>query len=147
LNEQAQVHQPSPRCGPLAARAQQGGRVRRIAVLLPWDENDPAAKLQLSAFARALADLGSTNGRNVRMELRWAGDDVDRIRALAQELVHLKPDIILAGGTPATAAFQRETQTIPIVFASVGDPVASGIVPRLDRPGGNVTGFGGTEAS
>jgi putative ABC transport system substrate-binding protein len=81
------------------------------------------------------------------MDLRWGSDDTNRIRALAQELVGLQPDIILASSTVATAALQRETRTIPIVFASVADPVASGIVPRLDRPGGNVTGFAGFEAS
>jgi putative ABC transport system substrate-binding protein len=81
------------------------------------------------------------------MDVRWAGADNNRIRALAQELVGLQPDIILASGTPATAALQRETRTIPIVFATVADPVASGIVPRLDRPGGNITGFAGNEAS
>jgi putative ABC transport system substrate-binding protein len=76
------------------------------------------------------------------MDFRWAVDDINRIRALAQELVGLQPDIILTGGTPQTVAVQRQTRTIPIVFASVADPVASGIVPRLDRPSGNVTGFG-----
>jgi putative ABC transport system substrate-binding protein len=81
------------------------------------------------------------------MELRWGGDDINRIRALAQELVGLQPDIIVTGGTPAAVAVQRETRTIPIVFATVGDPVASGLVARLDRPSGNITGFGGLEAS
>jgi len=81
------------------------------------------------------------------MDLRWGGGDANRIRALAQELVGLQPDIILAGSTPVTAALQRETRTIPIVFEGVGDPVASGIVSRLDRPGGNVTGFAAFEAS
>ena len=126
---------------PLAARAQQGDRVRRIGVLMPGDENDPVAKPRLSAFTQALADLGWTDGRNVRMDLRWAGGDINRIRALAQELVGLQPDIILTSATPATVALQRETRTIPIVFANVGDPVASGIVARLDRPSGNITGF------
>jgi putative ABC transport system substrate-binding protein len=125
---------------PLAARAQQGDRVRRIGVLSPNDENDPVAKTWVSAFTQALADLGWTDGRNVRMDLHWAGADINRIRALAQELVGLQPDIILTGGT-ATVAVQRETRTIPIVFANVGDPVASGIVPRLNQPGGNITGF------
>jgi putative ABC transport system substrate-binding protein len=120
---------------PLAARAQQGNRVRRIGVLLPWDENEPRSKTFVSAFTQALAGLGWTDSRNVRMELRWGGDDTNRSRALAQELVGIQPDIILVGGTPATVALQRETRTIPIVFASVADPVASGIVPRLDRPG------------
>jgi putative ABC transport system substrate-binding protein len=91
--------------------------------------------------------LGWTDGRNVRIDLRWAGGDINRIRALAQELVGLQPDIIVTGTTAATVALQRETRTIPIVFVNVGDPVAGGIVPRLDRPNGNVTGFGGSEAT
>jgi putative ABC transport system substrate-binding protein len=132
---------------PLAARAQQGDRVRRIGVLIPFDENDPLAKPLASAFTQALAGLGWTDGRNVRIDLRWGGGDANRIRALAQELVGLQPDIILAGGTPATAALQRETRTIPIVFAGVADPVAGGIVTRLDRPSGNITGFASQEAS
>jgi putative ABC transport system substrate-binding protein len=128
-------------------RAQQGDRVRRIGVLMGGDENDPERKARLSALAQGLADLGWTDGRNVRLDVRWPGADADRIRALAQELVGLHPDIILTGGTPATVALQRETRTIPIVFATVGDPVASGIVARLDRPGGNITGFANLEAS
>jgi putative ABC transport system substrate-binding protein len=127
---------------PVAGRAQQGERVRRIGVLTALDENDPLAKAQVSAFIQALAGLGWTDGRNVRMDLRWGGGgDTNRIRALAQELVGLRADIILAGTTPATAAVQRETRTIPIVFAGVADPVASGFVERLDRPSGNITGF------
>src|SRR6516162_9625425 len=111
------------------------------------DENDPLTKAYLSAFTQALAGLGWADGRNVRMDLRWGRADINRIRALAREVVGLQPDIILANGAPATAAVQRETLTIPIVFASVADPVANGIVPRLDRPGGNVTGFATLEAS
>src|SRR5215468_10489978 len=132
---------------PLAARAQQGNRVRRIGVLMPYDENDPVPKRRLSAFTQALADSGWTDNRNLRMDNRWGGGDANRIQALAQELVGLRPDIIVASSTPATVALQRETRTIPIVFASGGDPVASGIVPRLDRPSGNITGFAGLEAS
>src|SRR6516165_3771263 len=132
---------------PLAARAQQGDRVRRIGVLMLGDENDPVWKPGVSAFTQALAGLGWTDGRNVRMDLRWYGDDINRIRALAQELVGLQPDVILTNGTPATIAVQRETRTIPIVFATVADPVASGIVARLDRPGGNITGFANYEAT
>jgi putative ABC transport system substrate-binding protein len=132
---------------PLAARAQQGDRVRRIGVLIGGDENDPVQKTYVSAFTQALADLGWTDGRNVRMELRWYGGDINRIGALAQELVGLQPDIILVTGTPATAALQRETRTIPIVFVSAGDPVASGLVVRLNRPGGNITGFANLESS
>jgi putative tryptophan/tyrosine transport system substrate-binding protein len=133
---------------PLNAWAQQGERVRRIGVLMTHDENDRLAKARISAFTQALADLGWTDGRNVRMDLRRAGGDNNRIRALAQELVGLQPDIILvAGSTVATAAVQRETQTVPIVFVNVGDPVASGVVARLDRPNGNITGFAAFEAS
>jgi putative ABC transport system substrate-binding protein len=132
---------------PLATRAQQNDRVRRIGVLTPGDENDPEYKIRLSAFTQALAGLGWTDGRNVRMDLRGAGGDFNRIRALAQELVGLHPDIIVTDGTPATAALQRETPTIPIVFATAVDPVASGIVARLDRPSANITGFAGVEAT
>jgi putative ABC transport system substrate-binding protein len=132
---------------PLAARAQRGDRVRRIGVLMWLDENDPGAKSDLSAFTQALAGMGWTEGRNVRMDLRWYGDDTNRIRALAQELVGLQPDVILASGPGTTVALQRETQTIPIVFAGAGDPVASGLVARLNRPSGNVTGFATHEAS
>jgi putative ABC transport system substrate-binding protein len=132
---------------PLAASAQQRERMRRIGVLMPFDENDPDGKLRYSAFIQALADLGWTDGRNVRIDLRWAGDDINRIRALAQELVGLQPDIALANGTLATDALQRETRTIPVVFANVSDPVAQRIVPRLDRPSGNITGFANYEPS
>jgi putative ABC transport system substrate-binding protein len=129
------------------ARAQQGDRVQRIGVLVPGDENDPFLKHYISAFTQALADLGWTDGRNVRMDLRWYGDDTNRMRAFAQELVDLQPDIILTNGTPETVALQRETRTIPIVVASVSDPIVSGIVPRLDRPSGNITGFASLEAA
>ena len=132
---------------PLAAWAQQADRMRRIGVLMPLDENDLEGKRRISAFTQALADLGWTDGRNVRMDLRWGRGDINRIRALAQELVGLKPDIILTGATPATLAIQRETRTIPIIFASVSDPVASGIVARLERPSGNITGFADFEAT
>jgi putative ABC transport system substrate-binding protein len=132
---------------PLAARAQPGERVRRIGVLHPFDENDPVAKTVVAAFTQALAGLGWTDGRNVRMDVRWTGGDINRSRALAQELVRLQPDIIVTGGVPATVSVQRETRTIPIVFATTGDPVARGLIGRLDRPNGNVTGFGGYEAT
>ena len=132
---------------PLTARAQQGDRVRRIGVLWPGDENDPVMKARVSEFTPALAGLGWTVGRNVRIDLRWGGGDTNRIRALAQELVGLQPDIIVVNGTTATAAVLRETRTIPIVFVGVADPVASGLVARLDRPGENVTGFGILEAT
>src|SRR5262249_58938786 len=91
----------------------------------------------VSVFVQALADLGWTDGRNARIDFRWPGADSNRMRALARELVGLQPDIILTSGTPTTAAVQRETRTIPIAFAGVGEPVVSGIVPRLNQPGGN----------
>jgi putative ABC transport system substrate-binding protein len=133
---------------PLAARAQQGERVRRIAVLIGGDENDLVWKPRLSAFTQSLADLGWADGRNVRMDLRsYGGDDNNRIGALAQELVGLQPDIIVTNTTAATVALQRETGTIPIVFVNLRDPVASGIVARLDRPSGNITGFANYETT
>jgi putative ABC transport system substrate-binding protein len=132
---------------PLAARAQQGERMRRIGVLVAGEENDPVYKTRLSAFTQALADLGWNDGRKLQIVPRWTGGDIVRTRAFARELVDLQLDIILANGAPVTVALQRETRRIPIVFASVGDPVASGIVPRLDRPGGNVTGFATLEPS
>jgi putative ABC transport system substrate-binding protein len=133
---------------PLASRAQQPERMRRIGVLMPGDETDPRYKTRLSGFTQALADLGWTDARNLRIDLRWGGDDNNRMRAFTQELVGLQPDIILTNGTAATVALQRETpRTIPIVFVNVGDAVASGIVARLDRPSGNITGFATLEAS
>jgi putative ABC transport system substrate-binding protein len=125
---------------PIATRAQQGDRVRRIGVL-------SSGNTSVSAFTQALAGLGWTVGRNVQIDLRSAGGDINQARLLAQELVGLQPDIILTNGTPATVAVQRETRTIPIVFASVADPVVQRIVARLDRPGGNITGLGSSEAT
>jgi putative ABC transport system substrate-binding protein len=121
--------------------------VRRIGVLLGGDENDPLWKTIVSAFDQALAGLGWTNGRNVRMDLRWGGADTNRLRALARELVGLQPDIIVTSQIAAVVALQRETRTIPIVVTTGGDPVASGIVERLNQPGGNITGFGTHEAT
>jgi putative ABC transport system substrate-binding protein len=132
---------------PLAARALQGERMRRIGVLFAGDGNNSLVKTSISAFTQALAGLGWTDGRNVQMDFRWAGIDINRVRALARELVGLQPDVILTSGSPSTTALQRETRTIPIVFVGVGDPAAAGDVPRLNRPGGNVTGFAVVEAS
>jgi putative ABC transport system substrate-binding protein len=132
---------------PRAARAQQREGMRRIGMLIPADENDPRLSTTVSVFTQALTDLGWTDGRNVRMDLRWAGSDINRIRALAKELVALQPDIIFTGATPATAALQQETGTIPIVFFGVNDPVASGIVAQLGRPAGNTTGFANYDPS
>jgi putative ABC transport system substrate-binding protein len=116
---------------PLAARAQQGDRVRRIGVLIGGGENDPEQKRRLFAFTQALADFGWTDGRNVRIDLRWYGNDNNYwIRAFAQELVALQPDIIVTSSTPATAAVQQETRTIPIVLAGVADPIGFHAVSR-----------------
>src|SRR6516165_1251835 len=124
---------------PMVARAQQGDRVRRIGVLMASDENDPAGKYRYSALTQALADLGWTDGGNVRIDLRWAVD-IDRIRQLARQLVGLHPDIVVAHTRTAALALQRETRTIPIVFVGTSDVVAQGLVARLDRPGENITG-------
>jgi len=131
---------------PLVARAQQNG-VRRIGVLMGWAESDPEAKADLAAFVQGLAQLGWAEGNNLRIDYRWANGDVDRMRMFAKELVDLRPDVILANTTPATAALQRETRTLPIVFVIVSDPVGAGLVASLARPGGNITGFINVEAS
>jgi putative tryptophan/tyrosine transport system substrate-binding protein len=130
---------------PLAARAQQPERMRLIGVLMSVEEN-AEGKTELSAFTQGLAESGWTDGRNLRMEVRWGGGDVDRTRTFAKELVALQPDVILAQGTPGTAALQRETRTIPVVFVVVADPVGPGFVTGLSRPGGNITGFINSEA-
>jgi putative ABC transport system substrate-binding protein len=132
---------------PLAARAQQPERIRRIGVLAGGDENDPVRRTLVSAFTQGLAHLGWTDGRNLRIDLRWYGDDINQIRALAQELVGLQPDIILTGATPATVAVQRETRTIRSSLRAWASPSPAGFVARLDRPGGNTTGFGILEAT
>ena len=128
---------------PLAARAEQGERMRRIGLLMAGDENDPVrgTKGWLSTFTRGLVKLGWIDGRNLRMDVRWDGDNVVRQRIYAKELTDLQPDVILAVTTPQTAAFQQQTRTIPIVFVLVSDPIGSGFVASLPRPGGNITGF------
>jgi len=132
---------------PVMARAQQTDRMRRIGVLMGYDESDPEGKARLSGFTQGLTELGWTEGRNVRMEVRWAADNVDRMRMFAKELVDLQPDVLLASNTPATGALQRETRMIPIVFPAVADPVGEGFIASISRPGGNITGFLSQEAS
>jgi putative tryptophan/tyrosine transport system substrate-binding protein len=132
---------------PVVARAQQGERVRRIGVLMGWDDNDTLAKAWFSGFPQGLSELGWTDGRNLRMDVHWAAGNSDRMRMFAKELVGLGPDLILASTTPVTAALQRETRTIPIVFAGISDPVGAGFVASLAHPGGNITGFINMEAS
>jgi putative ABC transport system substrate-binding protein len=131
---------------PFGARAQQSAGVKRLGVLMSVQENDPQGRAQLSGFTQALAALGWIEGRNLWMEVRWGGGDVNRTRTFAKELVALQPDVILAQGTPGTAALQPETRTIPIVFVVVADPVGPGFVAGLSRPGGNITGFINSEA-
>ena len=126
---------------PLAAHGQQGERVRRLGVLMGWAETDPDAHARLKVFHQALRDLGWTLGGNLRIEYRWGAGDIARIREFANELVTLQPDLIVANTTPVTRALHSETQTIPIVFVIVSDPVGEGVVASLSRPGGNVTGF------
>ena len=126
---------------PMTARAQQGERIRRIGVLMAFEENDPQGKSYLLAFMQGLGELGWADARNVRVEIRWAADNLDRLRMFAKELVELQPDVLYTSSTPATSALHRETRTIPIVFASVSDPIGAGFVTSLPHPGGNITGF------
>ena len=127
---------------PLAAGAQQTGQIRRIGALMGLDESDPQAKARFAAFRTGLRTLGWEEGRNVRIDIRWANtSDAPALQRFAKELVALKPDLILSHNTPTTAALLRNTRTIPIVFAVVSDPVGSGFVASFPRPGGNVTGF------
>jgi putative tryptophan/tyrosine transport system substrate-binding protein len=122
------------------ARAQQE-RVRRVGVLMGWTETDPEFRSWLAAFVQEFARLGWVDGGNVRIDQRWTNYDAARTQRFAKELVELQPDVILTGATPATVALHQETRTIPIVFAAVADPVGSGFVAGLQRPGGNMTGF------
>jgi putative ABC transport system substrate-binding protein len=126
---------------PLASRAQQGDRVKRLGVLWGLAENDNVYEPYLSAFKQRLQDLGWIDGRNVRVEYRFTGGVTERIRIAARELVAATPDVIFATTNPAVAALFQETQTIPIVFTLVSDSVGSGFVPSLAHPGGNITGF------
>ena len=126
---------------PLAARGQQGERVRVIGVLLPAAADDPVFQARLAAFYQELALLGWSIGRNVRIDTRWATANADTIRRHAAELVALAPDVILAHGDSTVEPLLQATRTVPIVFPVLGDPVAAGYVESLARPGGNVTGF------
>ena len=131
---------------PTVSRAQQAGVTRRLAILMSVQDDDEG-RAQLAGFTQALAGLGWVEGRNLQTDIRWGGADVNRARDYAKELVGLKPDVILAQGTPVTAAFKRETQSIPIVFVVVTDPVGDGFVAGLPHPGGNITGFLTSEAA
>jgi putative tryptophan/tyrosine transport system substrate-binding protein len=131
---------------PLAARAQQDDRMRRIGVLMWASENDPEYQAGLAAFEEELQKLGWSQDRSIRIDRRWA-PDVELTQRLAKELIGLKPDVILSQNTPTTASLLQHTRTIPIVFTNVSDPVGSGFVASLPRPGGNVTGFINLEGS
>jgi putative tryptophan/tyrosine transport system substrate-binding protein len=126
---------------PLVARAQQGERVRRIGVLQNTAADDPEGQSRVAAFLQRLQELGWTDGRNMRIDTRWAAGDADRHRRYAAELVALAPDVILASGSPALMSLQQLTRTVPIVFVNIVDPIGAGFVESLARPGGNTTGF------
>jgi len=126
---------------PVAARAQQGARVRRIGVFMPGVADDPEGQARIGAFLQGLGELGWIVGRNVRIDYRWGAGHAERYRAIAAELVALAPDVVLALGYSTVSALQKATGDVPIVFASVTDPVGGGLVASLARPGGNTTGF------
>jgi putative tryptophan/tyrosine transport system substrate-binding protein len=133
---------------PIAARAQQPDRMRRIGVLMGLAEDDPETKARLAGFRQGLEKRGWSEGRNVSMDIRFVPDSgVDQAQVLAKELIALQPDVILAQGTPVVAALQRETRTLPIAFVATADPIGSGFVASLPRPGGNITGLMMFEAS
>ena len=132
---------------PLAARARQAERMRRIGVLMGYPEGDPQAQANVTALLRGLQDLGWIEGRNVQIDYRWAGGDPDKARTFARELIALTPDVMVPSTNQVTRILQQETRTIPIVFAFVGDPVGSGFAASLARPGKNITGFANFENS
>ena len=127
---------------PLAARAQQGERVRRIGVLQGGsDRDDPRSQRNIAAFLQALQQLGWTDGRNVRIDYRWPAGDADKARKYAAELVALAPDVILTVSSLSLAPLLQATRTVPMVFVAIVDPVGTGFINSLSRPGGNATGF------
>jgi putative tryptophan/tyrosine transport system substrate-binding protein len=132
---------------PLAARAQHSERRRRIGVLISSTGDDPQGRRQIAAFQQGLQELGWMEGQNVKIDFRFLGDEPNRLKAYAAELVALKPDVLLASGPTAVVALQQEAMAIPIVFTQVNDPVGAGVVETLARPGGSATGFTPTEFS
>ena len=130
---------------PLAARAQQRQRMRRVGVFTPGTADDPEHKTRDAAFLQGLGELGWIVGRNLRIDYRWGAGDYERFRAMAAELIELNPDVILAQGSSTVTALQKTSGTVPIVFANVTDPVGSSLVATMARPGGNATGFVTTE--
>jgi putative ABC transport system substrate-binding protein len=122
-------------------QAQQTDRMRRIGVMMVNSENDPEGQTRINALRQGLRELGWTEGRNIRVDYRWAVGEPERARSSATELTHLAPDVIVANGTPALGALHRATRSIPVIFVVVTDPVGAGYVQSLARPGGNITGF------
>src|SRR5262245_14367062 len=123
---------------PLAARAQQGERMRRVGVLMNVAADDPLSPLRVSAFAQAMQELGWTVGRNLRVDYRWGQADPERLRKHAAELVALAPDVIVSNATPSTTALHHATRNIPVVFVNQVDPVGAGFVESLAQPGGTI---------
>jgi putative tryptophan/tyrosine transport system substrate-binding protein len=132
---------------PLAARAQQPERMRRIGVLMGYSESDAEAQAWIAIFLLGLKQLGWIEGRNIQFDYRWAGGNVERMESYAAELAAFNPDLVLAGSTPALAALWHQTRTIPIVFVNVADPVEQGFISTLAHPGRNITGFTSLEFS
>ena len=132
---------------PFAARAQQPERVRHVGALMNVVQEDPGGAADVVAFRQGLAELGWIEGRNIQIEFRWPGGDIDRVQTFAKELVGLRPDVLIGRSTPTTAALKQETATIPIIFVNVPEPVEQGFVQGFARPGGNITGFTNFEAS
>jgi len=132
---------------PIAGRAQQSDRMRRIGVLMNVVQDDAGGPAEVMALRQGLTELGWIEGRNIHVDFRWPGGDIERAQTFAKELVGLRPDVLIGRSTPTTAALKRETGTIPIIFVNVTEPVEQGFVESLSRPGGNITGFTNFEAS
>ena len=126
---------------PLAARAQRSDRMRRIGVLMNLAADDAEGQSRVAAFLQSMRELGWSSDRNMRIDIRWAGNDDERYRRYAAELAALAPDVFLASASPAVMALQQVTSTVPIVFVAVSDPVGAAFVDSMARPGGRITGF------
>src|SRR6516225_912092 len=126
---------------PVAVRAQQAERIRRLGILMAVAESDADARKGISILQESLQKLGWKDGNNIRIDIRWGNGDPDRIQDLAKELVDLQPDILVGHSTPSAKGLLKQTHTIPIVFLTVTDPLGQGLVSSLSHPGGNITGF------
>jgi putative ABC transport system substrate-binding protein len=132
---------------PFAARAQQAGVVRRVGMLSSLAESDAESQALVAALHQALAEFGWVDGRNLRIDHRWAAGDPRRLTAFAKELLGLQPDVVVGHTTPSVIALRNDTETIPIVFVQISDPIGTGFITNLARPGGNITGFTNFESS